>query len=231
MKVSISVIVMAYNEEASLRAAVDEVLEALEGPNEVIIIDDGSTDNTKEIADQLAKEHHSVRVVHHNTNRGFGGIYRTSFAEAKNDLLYFMAADCQPIPSLYFKQFLPLFNKYDIVLGRLPKRKDPFLSKFFSWAEKQVFRILFPGVPKVEGPFMFRRSLLNNVKLTLMDSNDRSWVILWELFIRAYRQDYQITTVPTKRRERKFGKSKGNTWANAFVMTRSLITLWRGLRT
>ena len=230
MKESVSVVVMAYNEEATLRAAVDVVLEALEGRYEVIIVDDGSTDNTKEIADKLATELPLVRVVHHSTNRGFGGIYRTSFAEVQNDLLYFMAADCQPIPSLYFEQFLPLFDEYDIVLGRLPKRRDPFLSKFFSWAEKQVFHTLFPGVPKVEGPFMFRRSLLDNVKLALVDSNDRSWMILWELFIRAHRQGYKITTVKTRRRQRAHGKSRGNTWANVFVMIRSLIALCRVLR-
>jgi dolichol-phosphate mannosyltransferase len=233
MQESISTIVMAYNEAPTLRQAVEEALNALGKTGrsyELIIIDDGSTDGMSEIADQLAMADNCVRVVHHERNQGMGGVYRTAFKEVKNDIIYFMAADLQPIPLLYFERFLPLLEQHDLVLGYQTKRDAPLQSKFFSWAEKLIFQIIFPGVPKISGPLMFRRTLLDDIKLTSMDSDDRSWIVLWELMIRAHRNGYRFTSVPVQRRQRAQGKSKGNTWRNAFWQLRAAFGLWKFLK-
>ena len=225
---SLSIIVMAYDEALSISEAVEEVVEAarvLNRVSEIIIVDDGSADGTGRLADELAGRYSTVRVIHHESNRGLGGVYRTGFAEAKCNILYFMAADLQPIPGLYLKQFLPLLDECDIVLGRLRSRDDPWISKFFSGAERILFRFLFPGVPKLEGPFMFKRAILDEVSLSLMDGSDRSWMILWELFARAKKAGFKIATCETSRRPRTQGESKGNTWANVAHMLKAAFTL------
>ena len=82
----ISVMVMAYNEVGNLEPVVRELvreLHLLARPWELVIIDDGSTDGTAALADALAAGISGVRVLHHETNQGLGGVYRTGFAGAR----------------------------------------------------------------------------------------------------------------------------------------------------
>ena len=81
---SLSVVVMAYDEAGNLEAVVRElhgVITALPGPraDEILIVDDGSRDGTGAVADRLAGVLPAVRVIHHDVNRGLGGVYRTGF--------------------------------------------------------------------------------------------------------------------------------------------------------
>ena len=83
---SLSVVVLAHDEAPNLDRCAAEALEALaetgqEG--ELMIVDDGSTDGTSEIADRLAAADARVRVVHHGANRGFSGAMTTSLREAR----------------------------------------------------------------------------------------------------------------------------------------------------
>ncbi|MDM8560802.1 glycosyltransferase family 2 protein [Candidatus Parabeggiatoa sp. HSG14] len=221
MKKSVSVVVMTYNEANSLKNVIIEVLDMLTQLNcqyEIIIVDDGSTDGSSEIAEKLATKYQEVRVVHHGINLGIGGVYRTGFTEVKNDIVTFMAADGQSLAEVHFNQFLPLLDEYDMALGCLPRRDASVLSKFFAWGEKQFFRVLFPGVPKPEGPFMFKRRLLDEIHLISMNDTNRGWMVVWELIIRAKYQGYKLITVSTKSGKRTHGKSKANTWTNAITM-------------
>ena len=71
---------MAFNEAESLVAVISEIqeaLEALERPFEILVVNDGSTDETGSLGDSLAEEHAAVRVVHHRENQGLGEVYRT----------------------------------------------------------------------------------------------------------------------------------------------------------
>src|SRR4051812_18534567 len=75
----------AHNEEANLRGLVEEALETLPGLAErfeVVIVDDGSRDDTARIADELAGAYGQVRAVHHPTNLGYGAALRSGFAAA-----------------------------------------------------------------------------------------------------------------------------------------------------
>lgn len=225
---SVSALVMAYNEAETLTAVIDELDGALRDhcdDYEMVIIDDGSTDGMGKIADELVSRYSSCRVVHHPINLGMGGVYRTGFREGRKDVLYFMAADGQPMPGRYLSQFLPLLETNWIVLGRLINRRDPVLSRVLSWGEKTIFRLLFPGVPKVGGPCMFRREILDQVNLRCMRDNDRSWIVLWELFIRAKANNFPIAVCDTERRTRQSGKSKGSTWFNVLPQLRGAFRL------
>jgi len=230
----LSVCVAAYNEAATLEPAVAEALAALatlggEG-HEVLIVDDGSTDGTGAIADRLASEHEDVRVVHHPQNLGLGGFYRSALRQARGDVLYFMAADLQPIPGEYFPRFVPLLADHDIVVGYDVRREAPLLSKGLSWAEGLLFAILFPGVPKVGGPLMIKRSVVDALDLRLARDEDRSWMVLWELMVRARRAGYRFGRVPVRRRARARGTTRASTIRTAVLMLRRLHALRRALR-
>jgi dolichol-phosphate mannosyltransferase len=224
--VSLSVCIACFNEADTLERAVAEAraaLAALGGTrHEVLIVDDGSTDGSGAIADRLAAVHDFVRAVHHERNLGLGGFYRTAFREARGDALYFMAADLQPIPGEYFPVFVPLLERHDVVVGFDLKREAPALSRLLSWGEGVLFGFLFPGVPKIGGPLMIRRAVIEAVDLRLARDEDRSWMVLWELMVRAKRAGFRFARVPVRRRPRAIGGTHGSTLRTAVIMLRRL---------
>ncbi len=214
----LSVIIPAFNEADSLKVVVREinsVLIEMGQAYEIIIVDDGSSDGTEAIADQLAREIGRVRVVHHETNQGLGGVYRTGFSHTQGDFVTFFPADGQ-IPASIITQFTPLMENADMVLGYFPNQKSSLLAKSLSKAERILFSLLFGRLPKFQGVLMFRRTLLK--ELVLKTTGGRGWMVLMELIIRASRDGYKLVSVPTEVRARMSGKSKvsnfSSIWAN-----------------
>lgn len=226
---SLSVFVIAYNENKSLAAVVRDVHNTLQEENrqcEIVIIDDGSFDGTSEIADRLAQEIRSVSVVHHRVNYGLGSVYRTAFVNAKFDLVTFISADGQ-FSAQVIKQFLPLMDDTDMVLGYLSQRVDSFVSRLLSRAEKIIFRVLFGSMPKFQGMLMFRKVLLDEIELR--SGGGRSWTVLMELIIKASRNGYRIVSVPIEMRKRISGKSKVNNVSTILANLRQAIVLRKDL--
>ena len=207
MSEGIFVTIMAYAEVASLEEMVHEIREALAGlgrPYEVLIVDDGSSDGTGELADRIARETPGVRVVHHETNQGLGGVYRTGFSQARKELLTFFPADGQ-FSAAILGQFLPLMDETDFVLGYLSPQHRSTGARLLSWAERVLYRLLFGPLPRFQGILMFRRAALERIPLT---SAGRGWAVLMELLIRASRAGYRMRSVPIDLRPRKSGASK-----------------------
>jgi glycosyltransferase involved in cell wall biosynthesis len=206
---AISVVVMAFNEASSLEAVVRKIVLSLEGLGrqyEVIIVDDGSSDDTGLISEHLCEEFAMVKVIHHSANEGLGGVYRTGFAKAQNDLVTFFPADGQ-FPASLIRQFAPLMECADMVLGYLPHRNCSLLVKSLSKAEKLLYKLLFGYLPEFQGILMFQRGLLNEFELK---SSGRGWTVLMELIIRTYRSGHRILNVPIEVQPRMSGKSKVN---------------------
>jgi len=225
----LSVVVMAYNEAGSLEAVVHEIHQTLEGlgrPYEVLIVDDGSSDGSAELADRLAETLPGVRVVHHPVNQGLGGVYRTGFAQARGDWITFFPADGQ-FPAAIIGQFAALMDRADMVLGYLlPERKRSLLGQALSALERLLYRLLFGPLPRFQGVLMFRRSLLDQFALK---SSGRGWAVLMELIIRTNRGGYRVLSVPTAMRPRMSGRSKVNNPRTIWANLRQAIALRRDL--
>lgn len=226
----LSVVVLAYNEEANLRIAVEEilgVLRALPRSWELIIVDDGSSDGTGRVADVLATEEPRVRVVHHGTNRGLGGGYRTGFAEARGERLTFFPADGQ-FPATIITQFLgEMGTELDMVLGYLPNRTHEFLARSLSAAERILYFALFGRMPRFQGIVMFRRKLLDELPLI---STGPGWGIIMELIVRTARGPYRTKSVPTDYRPRMSGESKAVSAKNVRANLEQVLAIRRAIR-
>jgi glycosyltransferase involved in cell wall biosynthesis len=229
---SLTVVVMAYDEAANLEAVVRElhgVVSGLPGPraDELMIVDDGSRDGTGVVADRLATELPGVRVIHHEVNRGLGGVYRTGFQEATRDLVTFFPADGQ-FPATIIQTFYPLMDEHDLVLGYLPRRDSSPLAKGLSAAEKVLYRMLFGPMPRYQGVFMVRRKVLAG--LTLRTAG-RGWGVVMEMVLRIFRGPYRVTSVPTILRPRMSGQSKVNNLRTVWINLKQALVLRRTLRT
>jgi dolichol-phosphate mannosyltransferase len=205
----VSVVIMAWNEAASLATVAHEVhqeLIRLGKSYEILVIDDGSSDGTGAIADELARSLPGLRVHHHGENRGLGGVYRTAFALARGELVTFFPADGQ-FAARIIGDYLPAMADADMILGVLPERGGSRLGRALSLAERLLLRGLFGHFPRFQGILMFRRELLRS---TPLHSQGRGWTVLMEFILRQVRAGARIKNVTIAIRPRVAGGSKVN---------------------
>ena len=136
----------AHDEAANLRGLVDEAIEtlpALAQTYEIIIVDDGSKDETRAIADELAAAHTQVRAVHHPTNLGYGAALRSGFAASQYANLAFTDGDRQfrvaDLGSLIERLQA---GDVDVVVGYRIRRADPLVRTVYArlyWLANRIF--------------------------------------------------------------------------------------------
>ncbi len=163
----------AHNEEANLEGLVLEALETL--PRlaetfEIIAVNDGSRDGTREIADRLAAEHPDVvRVVHHDVNRGYGGALRSGFEASRYELLAFTDGDRQfRIEDIgRLAERMAAGDCPDVVVGYRIKRADPVIRVVYARTYRLANRIFFGlRVRDVDcASKLFRREALDGVRV------------------------------------------------------------------
>jgi len=116
----LSVIVPCYNEVTTLATVLERIRTApldIE-EREVVVIDDGSTDGSRELLVRLAAEHPEIRALFHATNRGKGAALRLGFAAAHGDILVVQDADLEYDPADYPRLLAPLLDgEADVVFG------------------------------------------------------------------------------------------------------------------
>jgi glycosyltransferase involved in cell wall biosynthesis len=111
----VSVVIPAYNEKATIRQILERVLD-VDIDKEVILVDDGSTDGTREIVEDMASDR--VRIYLHDRNRGKGAALRTGFQHATGDIVIVQDADMEYDPDEYAKLIKPILEgKADVVYG------------------------------------------------------------------------------------------------------------------
>jgi glycosyltransferase involved in cell wall biosynthesis len=207
MAQGISIVLPAYNEDESLPVAVDRALEVvpdLVSDLEVIVVDDGSTDGTREVALELMREHHpTVRLAVHPTNQGYGAALRTGFTLARFDLVFYTDSDNQfDISDL--RHFLPLMGEYDLIVGFRVYRYDAVLRSILSWIYNRIVRILFRvRVRDVDCSFkLFRREVLDSI---VVESDD--FFVDAELVAKARRWNFRLLEKGVRHYPRQAGET------------------------
>ena len=128
----ISIVIPVYNEEENIEKLYEELKEVLENLKldyEIIFVNDGSTDRTPQILDELAKRDPKVKVVHFRKNYGQTAAMYAGFQYAEGDVVITMDGDLQNDPHDIPKLLEKIEEGYDIVSGWRKNRQDPFLSR------------------------------------------------------------------------------------------------------
>ncbi|MBI5560478.1 MAG: glycosyltransferase family 2 protein [Deltaproteobacteria bacterium] len=131
MQESVSVIIPVYNEEESLSHLYKKLKDALDGlkrPYEIVFVDDGSSDSTLEILEEMQKKDEKVVAVSFRKNFGQTAAMAAGFAYSKGDIIITMDADLQNDPD-DIPLLLEKIKDHDVVSGWRKERKDPFLSR------------------------------------------------------------------------------------------------------
>ena len=124
--------------EAALRVVADLEIEDYE----ITIVEDGSPDRTGEVADELARVHERVRVIHHERNLGYGMALRTGFTSATKQYVFYTDGDNQ-FDLQELKKFVALIPFTDIVSGFRVKKQYSLYRKITSATYNLLLRILF----------------------------------------------------------------------------------------
>ncbi|MBU0957631.1 MAG: glycosyltransferase family 2 protein [Nanoarchaeota archaeon] len=136
----LSVIMPAYNEEASIREIIKKV-QAVKIDKEIIIVDDGSTDKTREILTELSKKNKEMKVVFHKKNGGKSTAVRTGIEHATGDIIIIQDADLEYDPEDYYKLVEPIVSgKAKVVYGSrfYTKDKRPSLRNKYFWGTRTL---------------------------------------------------------------------------------------------
>jgi glycosyltransferase involved in cell wall biosynthesis len=189
---SVSVVVPALNEQATLRHVVEwtiAVLSEITGDYEVIIVDDGSTDDTGQIADSLAAQSSRIHVIHNLHPTGYGGALETGFRAAGKEVIGLITADEEFHPT-DLPRFVEAIRDADIVTSICPHRPMPLYRKVLSWGWRACVALILGERPLIEGTFMIRRSIFNSLQMEC-----RSGMYVMEMLIKARRQGFRIKVI------------------------------------
>ena len=144
----LSIFFPAYNDGgtiASLVILAVQVAGRLTSDFEVIVVNDGSQDATKDILDDLARTYPSVRAIHHQQNRGYGAALRTGFGAATKDLIAYTDGDAQYDPAELPILWNRLSPDADMVTGFKISRSDPWhrvvIGRVYHHTVKFLFRL------------------------------------------------------------------------------------------
>jgi glycosyltransferase involved in cell wall biosynthesis len=216
----------ALNEEHHVESLVRDALAVLPrfaDDLEVTIVDDGSTDRTGAIADELAARDPRVRVIHHGARRGYGGAVRSGLAAATKPWIFYTDGDRQfELEDL--GRLVAASDGADAVVGYRLKRADPPRRLFVAWVYNRLIRLLFGGGWRdVDCAFkLFRRDVFARVPLDRVRSE--SAFFSPELLITLDRAGARIVQVGVRHLPRTAGEAKG---AQPRVIVRTIGDLLR----
>jgi glycosyltransferase involved in cell wall biosynthesis len=209
MKHGVSFFCPAYNDEGNIRGTVETALatfDRLSLPHEIVVVEDGSPDNTAEVVDRLAEEYETVRAIHHETNRGYGGALRSGFAEARNfHLTTYTDGDGQYDFS-EFEKLLDAWVEGCAVIGYRINRIEGFRRDFQNKVYGFLLRLLFGlSVRDVNCSLkLFPREQLDRITIT----SDSSFLD-GEVLIKLMRLGVPVREVPVHHYPRLHGEASG----------------------
>ena len=226
---SLSVFFPALNDSGTIASMVIRAVRAaseLTPDYEVIVVNDGSTDATAEIAEELARTYPRVRVVHHTTNRGYGGALQTGFRSSTKDLIFYTDGDAQYDPAELATLWARMTPDADLVNGYKLDRADPVHRIIIGRLYHHIVSILFGlTVRDVDCDFrLMRRSIFDRVHL-----EKTSGVICLEMMKKIHDGGFSIVEVPVHHYHRAFGRSQFFNFRRIFRTAFDVMRLWFAL--
>jgi glycosyltransferase involved in cell wall biosynthesis len=223
---SISVFFPCYNDGGTIASMVMGamiVLETITSDYEVIVIDDGSTDASREILQRLEQDYDKVKVVYHKVNRGYGGALRSGFSASTKDVIFYTDGDAQYDVRELKKLVSALKDDIDVVQGYKTRRLDPFHRVIIGKLYQNVMKFMFGlQINDVDCDFrLIRRQVFDEVTL-----EKNSGVICLEMVKKIQEAGFRFTEVPVNHFFRAYGKSQFFNFKRVFRVGKDVLGLW-----
>ena len=222
----------AYNERENIGAAIEDavrVASRLTDDFEVIVVDDGSADDTAGVVREYAERYPQVQLVVHEVNQGYGAAVFDGLEAGTKDWAFFTDSDLQFVMD-ELESLWALREKADLVIGYRAPRRDPFIRKLNGFGWTWLTNILFGYVSRdVDCAFkLMSRKVIDTVAPRVAS---RGATLSAEFLVRAKRMGFALTEVPVTHLPRVAGSQTG---AKLHVILRAFwemflfrIEMWR----
>lgn len=218
----VSLFFPVYNDEKTVQRVCEKsiaVLTQLCRNWEIIIINDGSPDNSGVIADQIAAQNPNVRCIHHEKNMGYGAAIRRGLEESRGDFIFFTDGDDE-YDVYEFIRIYKLKEFYDLIITFRYKKLYSSKRIFISYVYNAIFRFVFdtPYRDISTGLRAIRKSLVDELSLV-----SNSPFIGAEITLKSKLKGYRIGEVGIQTFPRDFGKGSSTTWRNILSTIKEMI--------
>ena len=211
----ISFIIPVYNEEFNIPGVFRDLFAVIrdhpEWRSEVIVVEDGSKDRTREVIDGLVKQYPEAQVLYHERNQGYNQSMRDGMARARGEYVMYIGADeefdCSEVPAFVIPLLSEGPDHADVVLGVRWQRNAYKLHRFFIsviyiFLLNYMFRL---RVNDYNWSQAWSRALLDQI-----DIESKSLFMLPEIIVKAYDLGFKVKEVPSNHRGRRTGRSSLN---------------------
>lgn len=204
---SITVVIPVYNEEDCIQEVIENTFSALErnfNDFEILVINDGSTDKTREIAESVASRQKSIKIINLAKNGGFGNAVKHGFNLARKDLLIYVPSDNQFDVS-EIASLVPAIDYSDIVLAYRDNRlQDTVYRRILSRGFKLLIHIIFDiEFCDVNWIHLYKREIFDKIKIS-----SNGVFFCGEIVVKAKRAGYKFSEIKTSFYKRKAGATK-----------------------
>lgn len=216
-RLTLSVVIPCYNEASTIETVIARV-RAVELADEIVVVDDGSTDGSRDILKQLESQNHSdVRIIYHDHNQGKGAALVTGFRQATGDIVLIQDADLEYDPRDYPQLIRPIEEGIAVVvygsrfLGG-PRKAMNFWNMVANKILTFVTNILYNAIlSDMETCYkVFRREVAKDMKIRA-----RGFEFEPEFTAKVLKQGIRIYEVPISYNGREWDEGKKIRWTDA----------------
>lgn len=207
----LSVIVPVYNEAKTVRQILEKI-NAVNTDKEIIVVEDGSSDDTYKILREI--RYNNLKVIHHASNRGKGAAFLSGLSNAAGDFVVIQDADMEYDPQDYLKLMEPLQeDRADMVFGMRFKKgyRGLFIHRIGNRLLTKLLNLLFnSGLQDYATCYkLARRSIFNNLNLRA-----KGFDIDVEITCNALKRKLKIREVPISYYPRSYSEGKKIRWCD-----------------
>jgi dolichol-phosphate mannosyltransferase len=227
-KLFLSVIMPALNEEKNVFPAMQSTLKAFKDLNikgEIIVVNDGSTDHTKALIQEMMAQDPRVRMLKHEKPEGIGASFWDGVQAAQGNIVAMFSGDNENIPYEALR-YVDLLQHVDIVVPFVYNRGfrgkfREFLSSLFRTIINLSFRM---NLNYTNGTVLYRKSILDTMHL-----QSKGFLYQAEILVKMIRKGYLFAEVPYSIRKRDTGTSKAISFRSFFNVVKSYFLLMHAI--
>lgn len=220
----LSIIMPALNEEANIEEAISDCLKALWIKNidgEIIVVNDGSTDQTHELIEKVMEKENRVSMIRHDSPMGIGASFWDGTDAAKGDVIIMLPGDNENDPQEILRYY-PLLRDVDIVI---PFVFNKHVRGYFRTLLSLIYRFIInttfsTNLNYTNGTVLYRKSILQE-----LDYRSKGFFFQTDILIRTIKKGYLFAEVPYRLGIRDTGKSKAMSFPSLYQVIRSYIRL------
>lgn len=206
-KIEITVVMPALNEEKNINSAVNDTLRAFKDfsiNGEVIVVNDGSTDKTRDLVEKITQRDPCVKILNHPASQGIGASFWDGVDAARGDAVVVFPGDNENDPNEIFRYY-KLLEHVDIVIPFIYNREvRPIFRNILSLIYRLIINITFlVNFNYTNGTVLYRKSILKG-----LDYRSKGFFFQTDILIRTVKKGYLFAEVPYRLGLRKGGDSK-----------------------